>query len=59
MNEQYERRDSGLMVPKAQELLVGGKYVGQIIRNGKVVDEMIGLQPREVLAEKIKGLINQ
>jgi hypothetical protein len=39
MNEQYERRDSGLMVPKAQELLVGGKYVGQIIRNGKVVDE--------------------
>ena len=44
---------------------ISGKYeilsipVLKFFKNGEVVDEMVGLQPREVLAEKIKSLINK
>lgn len=31
----------------------------KFFKDGKVVDEMVGLQPREVLEEKIKSIINQ
>ena len=31
----------------------------KFFRGGQVVEEMIGLQPREMLEEKIKNLINQ
>ncbi|MDD3006404.1 MAG: thioredoxin [Candidatus Pacebacteria bacterium] len=29
----------------------------KFFKQGKIVDEMVGLQPREILAEKIKSLI--
>lgn len=31
----------------------------KFFRQGKLVDEMVGLQPREVLAAKIKSLISE
>jgi thioredoxin 1 len=31
----------------------------KFFKDGKVVDEMVGLQPKEVLEEKIKKIINQ
>jgi len=31
----------------------------KFFKNGEVVDEMVGLQPREVLADKIKSLISK
>jgi len=44
---------------------ISGKYeilsipALKFFKNGEVVDEMIGLQPKEVLSEKIKNLINK
>lgn len=44
---------------------IAGKYeilsipALKFFRNGEVVDEIIGLQPKEILSEKIKSLINQ
>lgn len=31
----------------------------KFFKGGKVIDEMVGLQPKQVLEEKIKNLINQ
>lgn len=37
-NVEYVKSEGGILVP-SQKLLVGGKYTGQIIRAGKVIDE--------------------
>jgi hypothetical protein len=37
-DKNWETRASGVIVPK-QEILGGGRYVGQIIRDGKIIDE--------------------
>ena len=38
MEPNYEKTTGGVLLPK-QPLLVGGKYHGQIIRDGRVIDE--------------------
>jgi hypothetical protein len=35
----FEGRPSGLLVPQITELLFAGRYKGQIIRNGVIIDE--------------------
>jgi hypothetical protein len=38
--EHFEKTPGGILMP-SQKLLVGGKYSGQIIRDGEVIDEFI------------------
>jgi thioredoxin 1 len=44
---------------------IAGKYeilsipALKFFKNGEVIDEMIGLQPRDILTDKIKKLITQ
>jgi hypothetical protein len=35
---EYAQSEGGIFVP-TQELLIGGKFIGTLIRNGKVIDE--------------------
>ena len=35
----FEQSSGGVLVPARSKLIVGGKYLGQIIRDGRVIDE--------------------
>jgi len=65
MAKEFEGKIAVCKVNVDENPNISGKYeilsipALKFFKNGEVVDEMVGLQPREVLAEKIKSLINK
>lgn len=65
MAKEFEGKIAVCKVNVDENPNISGKYeilsipALKFFKNGEVVDEMVGLQPREVLAEKIKSLISK
>ena len=65
MAKEFEGKIAVCKVNVDENPNISGKYeilsiqALKFFKNGEVVDEMVGLQPREVMADKIKSLINK
>lgn len=55
-NVEYTKTNGGVLVPASSNLFVGGKYHGQIVRNGKVIDEFE--DPNLVVNEGLNSVLN-